>query len=99
MNEKHEMAAVTKSNRPEVGEGPFSPTTRFASITELPMRLRYRYSKTRVCPPSNFDVNSISVSARPPAYDLQREFVFGLASNHAVGQPLYAVSLQLDGLN
>lgn len=85
---------MTQSSRPDVGEGPFSATTRFNSIAEVPMRLRYKFSKTRVCPPSNFDVNCISASARAPAFALQREYVFGMASNHAVGQPLYAVRQQ-----
>ena len=70
-------------NRPVCGKGPFDPLgagerpVRPLKRSEVPQRLRYRYSKTAVQPPSDWDPREMTRSAKKPTQALDLEFVYG----------------------
>ena len=71
--------------RPEFIEGPFDKETGRKGVrnvtklssTRIPKRMRYRFSKTAVQPPSAFDSNLVTRSAMMPTKHLRRRFVIG----------------------
>lgn len=50
-------------------------------------------SRTTLAKPTNFDINSLTVSATPPACNLQREFIYGLRLSELYsGNAIYAAT-------
>ncbi len=82
-----------EENRPEVLQGPFDRGHFGDRMVEpidqgsVPMRMRYRYSRTSVQPPTGWNPVDMSRSATTPDVDLELEWVYG--SNGRVNNNLH----------
>eukprot|EP00949_MAST-11_sp_MAST-11-sp1_P004136 g4136.t1 len=72
-----------KSGRPEVAWGPFDSAHYGERVVQpiesgsVPMRMRYRYSRTPVQPPSSWDTSEMTKSAQLPPAELRLERIYG----------------------
>ena len=81
------------NSRPEVLQGPFDRGHFGDRMVEpiakgsVPRRMRYRYSRTSVQPPSGWDPADMSRSAHTPDVNLELEWVYG--NNGRINKNLY----------
>ena len=95
---------ATHTGRPTVQNGPLVQKMTFQAtqditrkLSDIPHRFMTRRCRTALSVPSNFDLSLVERSCTLPAYECQRDYVFGLTASPYAGPPVYSAFIGEDG--